>query len=95
MRNRSAKAYVTYFKELSRIERQQLLIIDVLGIQPIDAYGRSALIEIVEDSYGKSSTILISLVLSSLWHEIIGEQTIEVAIPYRLVHNSFRTDMKG
>lgn len=94
-RMKIAKADGTYLKELSRIERQQVLIIDDFGIQPLDAQGRSALMEIVEDRHGKSSTILTSQVPVSLWHEIIGEQTIADAILDRLVHDAHRIDMKG
>lgn len=94
-RMKIAKADGTYLKELSRIERQQILIIDDFGIQPLDAQGRSALMEIVEDRHGKSSTILTSQVPVSLWHEIIGEQTIADAILDRLVHDAHRIDMKG
>jgi DNA replication protein DnaC len=94
-RMKIAKADGNYLKELSRIERQQVLIIDDFGIQPLDAQGRSALMEIVEDRHGKSSTILTSQVPVSLWHEIIGEQTIADAILDRLVHDAHRIDMKG
>lgn len=94
-RMKIAKADGTYLKELSRIERQQVLIIDDFGIQPLDGQGRSALMEIVEDRHGKSSTILTSQVPVSLWHEIIGEQTIADAILDRLVHDAHRIDMKG
>jgi DNA replication protein DnaC len=94
-RMKIAKADGTYLKELSRIERQQVLIIDDFGIQPLDAQGRSALMEIVEDRHGKSSTILTSQVPVSLWHEIIGEQTIADAILDWLVHDAHRIDMKG
>jgi hypothetical protein len=90
-----AKADGTYLKEISRIERQQVLIIDDFGIQPLDAQGRSALMENVEDRHGKSSRILTSQLPVSLWHEIIGEQTIADAILDRLVHDAHRKDMKG
>jgi DNA replication protein DnaC len=93
-RMKIAKAYGNYLKELSRIERQQVLIIDDFGIQPLDAQGRSALMEIVEDRHGKSSTILTSQLPVSLWHEIIGEQTITDTIMDRLVHDAHRIEMK-
>jgi DNA replication protein DnaC len=90
-----SKADGTYLKELARIERQHLLIIDDFGIQPLDAQSRNTLMEIIEDRHGKSSTIITSQVPVSLWHEIIGEQTIADAILDRIVHDSHRLDMKG
>jgi DNA replication protein DnaC len=90
-----SKADGSYLKELARIERQHLLIIDDFGIQPLDAQSRNTLMEIIEDRHGKSSTVITSQVPVSLWHEIIGEQTIADAILDRIVHDSHRLDMKG
>ncbi len=90
-----AKTDGTYLKELAKIERQDLLLIDDFGIQTLDAASRSALMEIMEDRHGKSSTIITSQVPVSSWHEIIGEQTIADAILDRIVHNAHRIEMKG
>ena len=90
-----AKADGSYIKELARVERQHLLIIDDFGLQPLDAQSRSTLMEIIEDRHGKASTIITSQVPVSLWHEVIGEQTIADAILDRLVHDAHRLDMKG
>ncbi len=43
------KADGSYLKEISKIERQDLLIIDDFGLLPIESANRSALMEIVED----------------------------------------------
>lgn len=94
-RMKIAKADGTYLKELAKIERQQLLIIDDFGIQPLDAQSRNTLMEIIEDRHGKSSTVITSQVPVSLWHEVIGEQTIADAILDRIVHDAHRLDMKG
>ena len=90
-----AKTDGTYLKELAKIEKQDLLLIDDFGIQSLDAASRSALMEIMEDRHGKSSTIITSQVPVSSWHEIIGEQTIADAILDRIVHNAHRIEMKG
>jgi DNA replication protein DnaC len=94
-RMKVAKADGSYLKELAKMERQHLLIIDDFGIQPLDAQGRTTLMEIIEDRHGKASTIITSQVPVSLWHEIIGEQTIADAILDRIVHDAHRLDMKG
>jgi DNA replication protein DnaC len=94
-RMKLAKADGSYLKELARIERQHLLIIDDFGLQPLDTQSRSTLMEIIEDRHGKSSTIFTSQVPVSSWHEVIGEQTIADAILDRIVHDAHRLDMKG
>ncbi len=90
-----AKADGSYLKELSRIERQHLLVIDDFGLQPLDAQSRSTLMEIIEDRHGKSSIIITSQVPVNKWHDIIGEQTIADAILDRIVHDAHRIEMKG
>jgi DNA replication protein DnaC len=90
-----AKADGSYLKELARMERMNLLIIDDFGIQPLDTSARTALMEIMEDRHGKASTIFTSQVPVSKWFELIGEQTIADAILDRLVHNAHRIEMKG
>lgn len=85
----------TYLKELSKIEKQHLLILDDFGLQPLDAQGRSTLLEIIEDRHGKASTIITSQLPVHSWHEVIGEQTIADAILDRIVHDAHRIEMKG
>jgi DNA replication protein DnaC len=94
-RMKIAKADGSYLKELAKIEKQHILLIDDFGIQPLDAQSRSALMEIIEDRHGKSSTIITSQIPVSKWHEIIGEQTIADAILDRIVHDAHRIEMKG
>lgn len=90
-----SKADGSYMKELAKIERQHLLIIDDFGLQTLDAQSRSALMEVIEDRHGKSSTIITSQVPVNKWHDIIGEQTIADAILDRIVHDAHRIEMKG
>ncbi|MES2514706.1 MAG: IS21-like element helper ATPase IstB [Bacteroidota bacterium] len=90
-----AKADGSYIKEIAKIERQSLLILDDFGLQPLDAQGRSMLMEIIEDRHGKSSTIVTSQVPVSKWYDIIGEQTVADAILDRIVHESHRLELKG
>lgn len=94
-RMKIAKADGTYLKELAKIEKQHLLLIDDFGITPLDAQSRATLMEIIEDRHGKSTTIITSQIPVSKWHEVIGEQTIADAILDRLVHDSHRIEMKG
>jgi len=94
-RLKSGKADGTYLKEITKMEKQDLLIIDDFGIQPLDQQSRSILMEIIEDRHGKKSTLFTSQVPVNQWHEVIGEQTIADAILDRIVHDSQRLELKG
>ena len=90
-----AKADGSYIAEIGKMERQQLILIDDFGIQPLDAQSRSMFMEIIEDRHGKGSTIITSQVPVAKWYEVIGEQTIADAIMDRLIHNAHRLELKG
>lgn len=90
-----AKADGSYLKELVRMEKQQLLIVDDFGMQPLDAQSRAILMEIIEDRHGKRSTLFTSQVPVSNWYEVIGEQTIADAILDRIIHDAHRLELKG
>lgn len=94
-RMKIAKSDGSYLRELTKIEKQHVLVIDDFGIQPLDQQNRAALMEIIEDRHGKASTIITSQVPVSLWHEVIGEQTIADAILDRIVHDAHRLELKG
>jgi DNA replication protein DnaC len=85
----------SYMKEVAKIERQNLLILDDFGIQPLDGPSRAMLMEIIEDRHGKSSTIITSQVPVNKWHDIIGEKTVADAILDRIIHEAHRLDLKG
>jgi DNA replication protein DnaC len=90
-----AKADGSYIKEIAKIERGQLLILDDFGIQPFDAQSRASLMEIIEDRHSKGSVIITSQVPVTKWHEIIGEKTVADAILDRIVHESHRLEITG
>jgi DNA replication protein DnaC len=94
-RLKMGKADGSYLKEVSKIERQDLLIIDDFGLLPIDNQNRSALMEIVEDRHKKASMIITSQLPVNCWHEVIGEKTIADAILDRIVHDAHRIELRG
>lgn len=90
-----AKADGSYIKEIVRIEKHHVLILDDFGIHPLDAQSRAALMEIIEDRHGKGSIIITSQVPVSKWHDIIGEKTVADAILDRIIHSAHRLELKG
>jgi len=90
-----AKADGSIVKEIAKIEKQDLLILDDFGIQPFDNQNRAILLDIIEDRHGKHSTLITSQLPVQQWHDIIGEQTIADAVLDRIVHNAHRIEMEG
>ena len=92
---RMSKADESYIRQTKRLEKQDLLIIDDFGMQPLDEMTRMMLLEIIEDRHQKSSTIIASQLPVEKWYDVIGESTIADAILDRLVHTSHRVELSG
>ena len=90
-----AKADGSYIKEMNKIQKQDLIILDDFGLQPLDSQSRLTLLEIMEDRHSAKSTIITSQLPVNNWHEIIGDPTIADAILDRLIHNAYNIDLKG
>lgn len=85
----------SYGREIAKIEKSDLLILDDFGLTPFDNESRLALLEIIEDRHTKRSTIIASQIPVAAWYQILGEQTIADAILDRLVHTAHRIELKG
>jgi DNA replication protein DnaC len=86
----------TYLKELSKLLKADLLILDDFGLQAFDNHARETLMDIIDDRYNNTTTIISSQIPVSAWYEIIGgEGTLADAVLDRLVHSSHRIDLKG
>jgi DNA replication protein DnaC len=92
---RTARGDGTYEKTLSLIAKTTLIIIDDFGLATFQDGARRDLLEIVEDRYGRASTIVASQVPVKEWHAAIGDPTVADAILDRLTHNAHRINLKG
>lgn len=90
-----AKAKGDILKELKRIEKTDVLILEDFCMHPFDAGSRMSLMDIIEDRYGKKTTILTSQVPVKNWYDLIGDKTVADAILDRLVHNALRIELHG
>ena len=90
-----AKADGSYIKEMMRIERADLLILDDFGLEHFDNQTRLILLEMVEDRYSNKSIIIVSQLPIEVWCEVIGDKTISDAVLDRLVHNAHKIELKG
>ena len=75
-----ARASGTYAKTLAKLASADVLVLDDLGIQKIVETERNALLEVLEDRYGRSSTVVTSQHLIAKWHEWLGDPTAADAI---------------
>ena len=85
----------TYLRELNKLLKADLLILDDFGLQSFDNHAREALMDIIDDRHNKNSTIISSQIPVSAWYDIIGEGTIADAILDRIVNSSHRIGLKG
>ena len=90
-----SKADGSYLKQLNKIEKQDLLILDDFGLQSLDNNARMMLMEIIEDRHGRKSTIISSQLPVAKWYEVIGDSTIADAILDRMVHTAHRIELDG
>ena len=84
-----------YEKIMKLISKVDLLVLDDWGLNKLNEQERRDFLEIMEDRYDLKSTIITSQVPVNKWHELIGDSTIADAILDRLVHNSYRLELKG
>lgn len=90
-----AKADGSYSKLLKAIASLNLLIIDDWGLEPLNAATRNDLMEIMDDRYQQSATIMISQLPTEQWYDAIGDNTLADAILDRLMHNAHRMNLQG
>ena len=92
---KASKASGKILRDLKRIQRTDLLILDDFALSPFDTVTRGLLMEVIDDRYDSGSTIVASQIPVDYWHESIGEQTVADAIMDRIVHSSIRISLAG
>jgi DNA replication protein DnaC len=85
----------SYPKVLKKLSKAKILILDDLGLAPMNAQERRDLLEVVEDRHGLTSTLVTAQLPIESWHENIRDPTIADAILDRLVHNAYKINLKG
>ena len=85
----------SWLKYLKQLQKIQLLILDDLGLEQLSNAQCNDLLELIEDRYGQSSTIVVSQFPVDKWHGLMENPTTADAILDRLVHNSHRLVLQG
>lgn len=90
-----ARADGSFGVMLDRITKVQVLVLDDFLIAPLKDTERRDLLEILEDRYGQSSTVITTQVPTKNWHEMLVDPTIADAICDRVVHNAHVLPLRG
>ena len=90
-----ARASGSYSSALARLSRIDVLVLDDFLLAPMKDAERRDLLEVLEDRYDQSSTVITSQLPTKTWHQAIGEATIADAICDRLVHNAHVITLRG
>lgn len=90
-----ARADGRFPRLLAAWARVDVLVIDDLALPPLTPAQAADLLEVIEDRSQLRSTIVTSQLEVKHWHEVLGEPTLADAILDRLVHNSYRFELKG
>ena len=85
-------SYLTLLRSLSRTE---VLILDDWMRDPVPLSAAQDLLEILEDRFNRSATIIASQVPISDWHARFPDPTLADAILDRIVHNAYRLSLLG
>jgi len=91
----TAKSDGRYAKVLAGVARVDVLVLDDWGLHALNDASRRDLLEILEDRYGRRSTVVTSQLPVSAWHDAIGDATLADAVLDRLVHNAYELKLKG
>ena len=94
-KTKMARIEGTIYKFFEKIAKTNLLILDDFGLVHLEKHQQLDLMELIEDRHGRASTIIASQLPVASWFDVIGEETIADAILDRLVHTSYRIELKG
>jgi DNA replication protein DnaC len=85
----------SYLNLLRSISKTEVLILDDWMRDPIPLSAAQDLLEVFDDRFGKSATIIASQVPVSDWHARFPDPTLADAILDRTVHNAYYLSLLG
>ena len=91
----SARKEDTYFAFLQSLSKVDLLVLDDWMRDSILLHAAQDLLELFDDRFNKSATILVSQVPVADWHARFPDPTLADAILDRTIHNAYRTPLTG
>ena len=73
----------------------QLLVLDDWLRDPLKPSQARDLAEILDERYGRRSTLVASQLPVAEWHAKLGDPDLADPVMDRIVHNAYRIEMKG
>jgi DNA replication protein DnaC len=90
-----AHADGSYAELLRNLARIHLLICDDWLRDPLSRAQTRDLLEILDDRYGRSATMVVTQLPVADWHGRIPDPTLGDATLDRLIHTAYRLELKG
>jgi DNA replication protein DnaC len=90
-----AKADGSYRKQLAKLARADLLVLDDWGLAPLTPENRRDLLEVLDDRYQARSTLITSQLPVNTWHQYLDDPTLADAILDRVIHNAHKIELTG
>jgi DNA replication protein DnaC len=84
-----------YKKVMKSLAKAELLVLDDWGIAPMSSEQLRDLLEIIDERYQKTSTLITSQLPVANWHDALNDPTMADAILDRVLHNAYKIELKG
>ncbi|MCL2853978.1 MAG: IS21-like element helper ATPase IstB [Defluviitaleaceae bacterium] len=92
---RMARSDGSWGKLLATIKKLDILILDDFGLDRLDATHSRDLMEIAEDRENSGVMIITAQLPVIEWHEVFDDKTVADATLDRIVHGSYRIELRG
>jgi len=92
---RAARSDGTWGKLLASVKKPDLLILDDFGLDRLDATHSRDFMEIAEDRENVGAMIITAQLPVSKWHEVFDDATVADAALDRIIHGSYRIELRG
>ena len=90
-----AYAEGTFSKLITKLTKTDLLVLDEWLRDPLEHQVARHILDVIDERYQYASTIFISQVPVTDWHQQIQELTIADALLDRVIHDSYRIELQG
>ena len=84
--------YLTLMASLTKVE---VLVLDDWGLAMLDDERRRDLLELLDERYQTSATVITSQLPVAHWHDALGDPTLADAILDRLIHHAHPITLSG
>ena len=82
-------------KRLASLAKTALLLLVDWGLATLNDAHRRDVLELLEDRHGRGATIVTSQFPVDHWHEVLGDPPLADAILDRLLHNAYKSTLRG